>query len=93
MSAKLSRRDVLSTALAASFAGLLGGSREALASTLKFGPAKPFSFAALSKRAREAAAKAYLPPKKPAPQIVEQIDYAQHGKIKYRADQIGRAHV
>ena len=87
MSAKLSRRDVLSTALAASFAGLLGGSREALASTLKFGPAKPFSFAALSKRAREAAAKAYLPPKKPAPQIVEQIDYAQHGKIKYRADQ------
>ncbi len=87
MSANLSRRDVLSSALAASFVGLLGSSRQAIASTLKFGPAKAFSFATLTHRAKELAGKAYMAPKKPAPQIVDQIEYEQHGKIKYRADQ------
>ena len=86
MTANFSRRDLLSAALASSFAGLLGGSSAAFAAALKFGPPKSFSFSLLTQRARDMAAKAYLPPRKVAPQIVEQIDYAQHGKIKFRPD-------
>jgi glucans biosynthesis protein len=97
MSADLSRRDVLSAALAASVASMLGAS-PAAAAQLKFGQAKPFSFASLVARARDAAGKAYLAPRKPAPEIVDQSGYEQHGKIKFRPDhalfgEIGRAHV
>lgn len=86
MSADLSRRDLLSAALATSVASLLGATGPAAAAQLKFGPAKPFSFAALADRARKLAAKAYMPPRKPAPEIVDQIGYEQHGKIKFRPD-------
>jgi Periplasmic glucans biosynthesis protein len=37
-------------------------------------------------RARDAATKPYQAPYRPAPEIVEQIDYAQHGKIRFKAD-------
>lgn len=86
MSAALSRRDVLSAAAAASVASLLGATGPAAAAQLKFGAAKPFSFSGLVGRAREMAGKAYLAPRKPAPEIVDQIGYEQHGKIKFRAD-------
>lgn len=86
MSTNPSRRDVVSAAAAASLAGLLGLSRAAVAAPLKFGPARPFSFAWLADRARAAADAPYVPPRKPVPDIVEQIGYEQHGKMKFRAD-------
>ncbi|WP_193369110.1 glucan biosynthesis protein [Pelagibius marinus] len=53
---------------------------------LHFGPARPFSFEALTQRARETAGRAYQPPYRPAPQVVEQIDYEAHGKIRFDPD-------
>lgn len=50
---------------------------------LHFGPARPFSFDALTARARDMAARPYEPPYRPAPEIVEQIDYEAHGKIRF----------
>ena len=82
----VSRRDLFSASFALGVATLLGGTGPAFAAGLKFGPAKPFSFAVLSQRARELAGKAYLPPRRPAPEIVDQIGYEQHGKIKFRPD-------
>jgi glucan biosynthesis protein len=72
MTAKLSRRDLLSASVALGVANLLGATGPAAAAALKFGPSKAFSFAVLSQRAREAAAKAYMPPRRPAPEIVDQ---------------------
>ena len=53
---------------------------------LHFGPARPFSYAALTDRAREMASKPYRPPYRPAPEVVEQIDYEAHGKIRFDPD-------
>jgi glucans biosynthesis protein len=86
MTATPSRRDVLSAAVAASVASLLGARGATAATKLKYGPATPFSFALLTERAREAAQRAYAPPRRPAPEIVAEIGYEQHGKIKFRAD-------
>lgn len=86
MTANLSRRDLLSAAFATSVASLLGATGPAAAAQLKFGPAKPFSHAALTARARDLAGKVYMPPRRPAPEIVDQIAYEQHGKIKFRPD-------
>jgi periplasmic glucans biosynthesis protein len=51
------------------------------------GPARPFSFDELTERAKTRAGEAYLPPYQPAPEIVQKIDYATHGKIVFNADQ------
>ncbi len=85
MSANLSRRDVVSAGLAAAFASFIGAPPAAAAS-LRFGPAQPFKFALLVQRARDMAAKDYVPPRRPAPDIVDEIGYEQHGKIKFRPD-------
>ena len=87
MTSRFSRRDVMTGTLAASFAAFLaGGTTPAAAAALKFGPAKAFNWATLVERARELAAKPYEPPYKPAPEIVSQIDYTQHGKIRFKSD-------
>lgn len=87
MTARHSRRDVLvaslATALAAGF-GLTPSPANAV--PLKFGQPKPFSWGGLVQRAREAATKPYQAPYRPAPEIVEQIDYTQHGKIRFKSD-------
>ncbi len=87
MTSRLSRRDVMAGTLAATFAAALTGtSSPASAAALKFGAAKPFSWATLVEHARDLAAKVYVPPYKPAPDIVAQIDYEQHGKIHFKSD-------
>ena len=53
---------------------------------LRFGPAEPFSYAALKALAREHAAKPYVPPPRPNPDIVKQIDYDAHGKLRFKLD-------
>jgi periplasmic glucans biosynthesis protein len=56
------------------------------APALRFGPAQPFSFEKLRQRARSMAATAYISPPSPAPDITAKIDYAAHGRIKFRSE-------
>ncbi|MFM9976129.1 MAG: glucan biosynthesis protein [Beijerinckiaceae bacterium] len=52
---------------------------------MEFGPAQAFSFYRLIADAKALAAKPYAPPATPSPEILEQIDYDAHGKIRFRA--------
>ncbi|HEX4984771.1 MAG TPA: glucan biosynthesis protein D [Burkholderiales bacterium] len=54
--------------------------------TLQFGPARPFSADALKARARAMAAAPHAPPPRPAPEVTAKIDYAEHGRIRYRPE-------
>jgi glucans biosynthesis protein len=54
--------------------------------SLKLGPAEPFSFEALIDRARRMAAADYVPPPRPAPEVVQRIDYDAHGKLRFRPE-------
>ena len=53
---------------------------------LAFGPASAFSFDRLKELARERASREYVPPPRPDPDIVKQIDYDAHGKLKFRKE-------
>lgn len=53
---------------------------------LKMGASQNFSFEQLQKLARDMAGKAYTPPPRPAPEIVQKIDYEAHGKIRYKPE-------
>ena len=44
---------------------------------------QPFSYDALVERARSMANTAYQPPALPAPEVVQQIDYARHGELVF----------
>lgn len=46
----------------------------------------PFSFEALTARAQQLAGTPYVPPYQPMPEVVSQIDYTQHGKLKFRPE-------
>jgi periplasmic glucans biosynthesis protein len=73
------------TTLAAAAAA--GFSEPALAQQgLRLGAAAPFSFEALKTRARDMAARAYTPPPRPRPDVLERIDYDAHGKIRFKTD-------
>jgi periplasmic glucans biosynthesis protein len=83
----LQRRQFIQAAVtvsAAALAGLPFASRAAAA--LSFGPAQPFSFDELRRRAQAMASRAYVAPPRPSPEITAQIDYATHGQIRFRAD-------
>lgn len=89
MTSTVSRRRLLgSAALAAMSLSLLSATRKpfAAASGLRFGEAQGFAFEALIERARDLASRAYQPPYQPEPDIVRQIDYAQHGQIRFKPD-------
>jgi len=60
-----------------------GGSSAARAA---FGPSRPFDFEVLRRRARDLAAKAYVPRRRPAPDVTRTIDYDMINKIKFRPD-------
>jgi glucans biosynthesis protein len=53
---------------------------------LRFGPPAPVSFEALKERAQTMARAPYEPPPRPSPEVLQQIDYDAHGKIKFRTD-------
>lgn len=57
--------------------------RHALADS---GAGIPFAFEALVARAEAAARVAYVPPYRPMPEVVDQIDYEAHGKIVFRTE-------
>ncbi|MEJ1160015.1 glucan biosynthesis protein [Prosthecomicrobium sp. N25] len=93
MPASPSRRDLLTAAAAAALA-VAAGPPEARAQQpgptqagpMAFGPGNAFSWSGLVQRARERAAKPYQPPSRPAPEILDRIDYEQHGKIRFKPD-------
>ena len=81
------RRHLLQLMAVTGAARLIGGGGPARAAEgLDFGPPQAFSYDGLKTEARERAAKAYEPPPRPDPQIVEKIDYDAHGKLKYRKE-------
>ena len=54
---------------------------------LKMGAPAPFSFEALKQRARRAWPRSpYVAPPRPSPEILQQIDYDAHGKIRFKTD-------
>lgn len=85
---RIKRRDWLKGASALAGASWLlpRGGFAAPPPGLNFGPPAAFGFDALVERARKAAGKAYVPPFKPAPDIVKKINYDVHGKIRFKPD-------
>ena len=81
---RLDRRQILALGAAVGAIGL--SPAEAQSKGLEFGPAQAFSFDALIARAKAMAEKDYAPPPTPAPEVLEQIDYDAHGKIRFRTD-------
>jgi periplasmic glucans biosynthesis protein len=73
----IDRRHVLALGAAALLAN--GATAEAQARGLELGAPQAFSAKAMG-------ARAYQPPPTPAPEILEQIDYDAHGKIRFRPD-------
>ncbi|MBE0533040.1 MAG: glucan biosynthesis protein D [Rhodospirillales bacterium] len=85
----IGRRTLLGSAATAMLAGLLPPVATAWAQApqgLRFGPARPYSFDALTERAKQRAAKPYEAPRRPAPDIVSRIVYEVHGKIRFRPE-------
>ena len=84
-----SRRAVVAgggSVLAALLAGPHSAFAEAGLDAHDFGPASPFSFEALKRRAEALAAQPYAAPAVPSPAILAEIDYAQYQRIRYRPD-------
>ncbi|PVE24638.1 glucan biosynthesis protein D [Microvirga sp. KLBC 81] len=83
----LNRRQFLQTATATAALAAQGFSSRAMAQQgLKMGAPVPFSFDDLKKQAEAMARSAYVAPPSPSPDILFQIDYDAHGKIKFKTD-------
>lgn len=81
------RRQFLEYAGATAGLAAAGFSGPAMAQQgLKFGPSAPFSFDALKARAKDMAQRPYMAPAQPPADVLYQIDYDAHGKIKFRTD-------
>ncbi|MFO1071486.1 MAG: glucan biosynthesis protein D [Geminicoccaceae bacterium] len=82
------RRTALEAAAAIGSLPYLARISDALAAEpgLRFGPAEPFTFEGLIAKARDMAAKPYVPPPRPAPEVVQQLDYDAHGKLRFRPE-------
>jgi glucans biosynthesis protein len=89
MTRPIDRRAVLGAFSAAAVAGLYAeGGAGALAAEpgLKVGPPAPFGFEMLKVMAHKLAAAPYAPTPKPAPEILDQLDYDAWGKIDFDMD-------
>jgi glucans biosynthesis protein len=84
---KVDRRALLKGA-AASAAGLTGaaGFKAEAAEALQYAEPEAFSYESLKARARDMARSAYVGPARPAPDVVQKINYEEWGKIKFRTD-------
>lgn len=81
------RRQFLQFATATAGLAATGFSTSALAQqSLKVGASSPFSFDALKQRAQSMASRPYEAPPRPSPEILHQIDYDAHGKIRFKTD-------
>ena len=83
----IDRRTLLKSAAATAALAASGFPLRALGQAgLKMSDPAPFSFEALKSRAKALAAAPYNPPPRANPEILEQIDYDAHGKIKFKTD-------
>ena len=79
------RRTVLKGVAASALT--LGAFGEALAADgLQLDEPQPFSYDLFKARARANAHAPYVPPARPAPEVVQKINYEEWGKIKFRVD-------
>src|SRR3984885_13408219 len=87
MPESLDRRTVLKGA-AASAAALtpLAEAFGAQSDGLQFDPPVPFTYELFRTQARDRAHGPYVPPSRPAPQVLQKINYEEWGKIRYRED-------
>src|ERR1700761_4288299 len=84
----IDRRSLLGAAASTLALSSLGLPLRAFAagSALKLGKPQPFSFDALAKEMQARATQPYaVEPQRPQ-QVLERIDYAEHGKIKFNPD-------
>jgi glucans biosynthesis protein len=79
------RRDLLRASVAAAALGVLRVD-PARAADLHLGPPEPFDWDGLIERTRQLAAEPYTEPYRPVPEITEQIDYEEHGKLNFDRD-------
>ena len=86
MAKTIDRRTVLKTAASVAAATATALPTPALAATMKFGPAKPFSFETLKALARDMAKLPYKGPDKPSGDILDQLNYEEWGKIGFNPD-------
>ena len=85
MSEKVDRRTVLiGVAASAATVGAVGDPLAAEPQGLQFEPPVPFSYDLFKSQARERAHEPYQPPVRPAPEVLQQINYEEWGKIRYR---------
>ncbi len=82
----IDRRCVLTGAAASLVATALGARAAGAATGLKLGNPEPFSFEALSSDAEARAGEAYQPPATLPAEILDRIDYAAHGRIKFKPE-------
>ncbi|RMX08840.1 glucan biosynthesis protein D [Corticibacter populi] len=86
---RLTRREILQSAagLAVLATAPIGASRAARPAGPAAGEGQPFSFKQLVERARHAAGQPYVSPRRPAPEVVQRINYEEHGKLRFKTDQ------
>lgn len=73
-------------ALATPTLGLARSTAPASVTGLRWGSARPFSFEALVKQARQAASRPHAPPPALPRDVLERIDYDAHGQIRFKTD-------
>jgi glucans biosynthesis protein len=86
MSENWDRRTVLKGVAAAAALGAMGESEAMAAAGLQLDNPFPFSYDLFKARAREQAHAPYVAPARPAPQVVQKINYEEWGKILFHTD-------
>ncbi|MDR3513853.1 MAG: glucan biosynthesis protein D [Caulobacteraceae bacterium] len=88
MTEPIDRRAVLRALSASTTLGLVAGSPQALAAQpgLKLGAPEAFSFEALKLTARRLASQPHVEPRRPAPDVLNKIDYQAWGQISFDTD-------
>src|SRR5260370_11381737 len=87
MSENVDRRTVLKgVAASAAAMSTVGEVLAAKSDGLQFDPPVPFSYELFKSQARGRAHGPYVPPPRPAPDVLAKINYEEWGKIRYRDD-------
>ena len=87
MSESVDRRTLLKGAAASAAAmNPLAEAFAAQSDGLQFDPPVPFTYDLFKSQARERAHGPYIAPSRPAPEILQKINYEEWGKIRYRDD-------
>src|SRR5580704_19613004 len=87
MPESLDRRTLLKGAAAS--AAAMNPLAEALGAQpdgLQFDPPVPFAYDLFKTQARDRSRQPYVPPARPAPDVLQKINYEEWGKIRYRDD-------